>query len=90
MRPQIIKQVERRGLVVSDHSEEVQEVYYKLLDVLNDLVSEYDPLIVAGCMVAQGLGVYRTALSEDDFVKIINGIVSKKDEVRAFGGGNLH
>ncbi len=87
---QIIKQVERQGLVVSDHSEEVQEVYYKLLDVLNDLVSEYDPLIVAGCMVAQGLGVYRTALSEDDFVKIINGIVSKKDEVRAFGGGNLH
>ncbi len=75
---------------MSDHSEEVQEVYYKLLDVLNDLVSEYDPLIVAGCMVAQGLGVYRTALSEDDFVKIINGIVSKKDEVRAFGGGNLH
>ena len=41
-------------------------------------------------MVAQGLGVYRTALPEDDFAKIIDGIASKKDEVKAFGGGILH
>lgn len=86
----ITKLAEHQGLIVSDTSEEVQEVYYKLLDVLNDLVSDYDPLIVAGCMVAQGLGVYRTALPEDDFAKIIDGIASKKDEVKAFGGGILH
>ena len=79
-----------QGQAVSEKNTEVQEVYYTLLEVLNDLVAEYDPLIVAGCMVAQGLGVYRTALPEDDFTKIIDGIVSKKDEVRAFGGGNLH
>ena len=75
---------------MSEKNTEVQEVYYKLLDTLNELLEDHDPLIVAGCMVAQGLGVYRTALPEDDFSKIIDGIISKKDEIRAFSGGNLH
>ncbi len=75
---------------MSDRSAEVQEVYYAILDVVNDLVGDYDPLIIAGCLVAQGLGIYRTALPEEDFVKIIEGIAAKKDEVRAFGGSNLH
>lgn len=79
-----------QGPIVSEPTTEVHEVYYRLLDILNELIAEYDPLIVAGCMVAQGLGVYRTALPEDDFGKIIDGIAAKKDEVRAFGGGNLH
>jgi hypothetical protein len=75
---------------VSDLNSEVQEVYYAILDNVRDLVTDYDPLIIAGCLVAQGLGIYRTALTEEDFAKIVEGLAANKDEVRTFGGSNLH
>lgn len=75
---------------MSDRSAEVQEVYYALLDIVNDLIGDHDPLVIAGCLVAQGLGIYRTALSEEEFSRIIEGIAAKKDEVRTFSGGSLH
>ncbi len=75
---------------MSDIDTEVQEVYYAILDNVRDLVADYDPLVVAGCLVAQGLGIYRTALSEEEFAKVIEGIVDKKEEVRTFSRGNLH
>ena len=75
---------------MSDRSSEVQEVYYALLDIVNDLIGDHDPLVIAGCLVAQGLGIYRTALSEEDFSKIIEGIAAKKDQVKTFGGSSLH
>ncbi len=75
---------------MSDIDTEVQEVYYAILDNVRDLVADYDPLVIAGCLVAQGLGIYRTALSEEEFSKVIEGIVAKKEEVRTFGGSNLH
>lgn len=75
---------------MSDLNSDVHEVYYAILDSVRDLVVDYDPLIVAGCLVAQGLGIYRTALPEEDFAKIIEGLVAKKDEVKPFSGSNLH
>lgn len=75
---------------MSDINSEVNDVYYAILDLVRDLVTDYDPLIVAGCLVAQGLGIYRTALPEEDFVKIIEGIAAKKDEVKTFAGSSLH
>ncbi len=75
---------------MTDRSSEVQEVYYAILDIVNDLLGDHDPLVIAGCLVAQGLGIYRTALSEEDFSRIIEGIAAKKDEVKTFGGSNLH
>lgn len=75
---------------MNDRGTEVQEVYYALLDIVNDLIGDHDPLVIAGCLVAQGLGIYRTALSEEDFSKIIEGIAAKKDQVKTFGGSNLH
>lgn len=73
-----------------DKHELLEVLYHKLLVTVDDLLENYDPLMIAGCMIAQSLAIYRTALSEDDYNKMIEGIVEKKDQIKTFSGRNLH
>jgi hypothetical protein len=68
----------------------LEVLYHKLLVTVDDLLEHYDPLMIAGCMIAQSLAIYRTALSEEDYSKIVEGILEKKDYVNTFSGRNLH
>lgn len=72
--------------------EELSGIYEEVLKCLDSLLTTNDPLAVAGCMLAQSLGVYRTVMDEDEFDKLMLAIYERKDEVRPFGSSkeNLH
>ena len=49
-----------------------------------------DPLMCAGVMMAQALMHYRTALSEDEYIKMVELMTSSKDDVKTFPLPKLH
>jgi hypothetical protein len=72
--------------------EELSDVYEEVLKCLDSLLINSDPLAVAGCMLAQSLGVYRTIMDDDEFDKLMLAIYERKDEVQPFASskGSLH
>lgn len=71
--------------------DDADEVYCKILEIVDSLVAEHNPLVVAGCMLVQALSIYRTALPEEDYNKIVDGISERRAMVRVFGEkGVLH
>jgi len=49
---------------------------------LNKLCEQNDPLMVAGIMLAQAMKIYKTALPQQDFEKMMDTIADSKDIVK--------
>jgi hypothetical protein len=70
---------------------DLQTIYQTLMDTTNDLLEEHDPLAIAACMMSQALSIYRTALDEEDFNRIVDNISAQRDKVRILTQeGSLH
>ena len=44
-----------------------------------------EPLMIAGTLMAQAMRLYKTALSEDDYGRMMQSIMDSKDEVKPYG-----
>ncbi len=60
-----------------------------MADKVAELVETYDPMAVAGAMLALSLQLYKTGLEPDDFNMMIDTIVDSKDRVRTLQVPNL-
>lgn len=71
---------------------ELSDIYHEVLTCLDSLLTKNDPLAVAGCMLAQSLGVYRTAMDDDEFDKLMLAIYERRNEVKPFSSNtrSLH
>lgn len=58
-----------------------EELYHKYLAFHDVLLEEYDPMEIAAIMVVQGLSIYKTVLSEEDYQKMVDSIYMQKDDV---------
>lgn len=63
---------------------DIEQIYNTLMAAANDLLVEHDPLAIAACMLAQALSIYRTALDEEDYNKLVDNISAKRDRVQIF------
>lgn len=71
--------------------DDIQEIYQSLLITANELMTDHDPLAIAACMLAQALSIYRTALTEEDYNRIIDNISAKRDRIKILTGNeSLH
>ena len=59
----------------------LKDLYHKKYGDLNKLCEKNDPLVVAGIMMAQAIKVYKTALPEEDFDRMMDTIADSKDIV---------
>jgi hypothetical protein len=75
---------------MTDKDTQVVEVYRETLNLIDKLVADHDPLVIAGVMMAQSLSLYRSTLSEDDYSSVVTSILEKKDKIYTFNSGNLH
>lgn len=75
---------------MTDKEEKLEILYHKLLLTIDELLENNDPLMIAGCMMAQSLSLYRTTLSEEDYNKILDGIIERRNQVKTFTGRKLH
>ena len=75
---------------MTDKEDNVLEVYKETLSLIDKLITDHDPLVIAGVMMAQSLSLYKSILTEEDFSSIVTSIMEKKDKVYTFTTRNLH
>ena len=71
-------------------NEEFQEVYNEYIELTNDLLEDFDVLMVAAVMSTIGLSLYKTALSEEDYHKIVTAMYDLKNDITTIEKGYLH
>jgi len=75
---------------MKDKEDNVLEVYKETLSLIDKLITDHDPLVIAGVMMAQSLSLYKSILTEEDFSSIVTSIMEKKDKVYTFTTRSLH
>ena len=60
----------------------LNDLYQKMYRDLNKVCEKNDPLVVAGIMMAQAIKIYKTALPEEDFDRMMDTISDSKDIVK--------
>jgi hypothetical protein len=63
----------------------LEQLYVEFLEFADAKAGEYGTMEVAGVMIAQGLSIYRSALDETDFNKLVDTISASRQEVKTFG-----
>ena len=63
-------------------NKKLNDLYHKMYRDLNKLCEQNDPLMVAGIMLAQAMKIYKTALPQQDFEKMMDTIADSKDIVK--------
>ena len=66
-------------------ADDLSLLYDRYWDVTLDAVDTNEVLAVAAVMLSQALTLYRTALSENDYDRIIDSISELKDRVKILG-----
>ena len=64
--------------------EQFKRVYGDYILLTNKLSEENDTLMLAAVLTTIGLSLYRTSLTGEDYDKMIDAIVSYKDQVKSF------
>ena len=73
-----------------NNNEEFQEVYNEYIELTNDLLADFDVLMVAAVMSTIGLSLYKTALSEEDYNKVVDAMYDLKNDITTIEKGYLH
>ena len=64
--------------------DKLQELYNEFLEYTSQQVEEYGAMEVAGIMLAQAMSIYRTALDEIDYNKMVDSISASRSKVQKF------
>ena len=75
---------ERENVVIKEFKKDkkLSDLYQKMYRDLNKLCEKNDPLMVAGIMMAQAIKIYKTALPDEDFERMMDTIADSKDIVK--------
>ena len=73
-----------KGVKELDDYDDLTLAYMDMLDKVNELIQQHDPMEIAAIMMTQALSIYKTTLSSEDYDKLVGGIVKFKDEVIEF------
>ncbi len=73
-----------------NNNKEFQEVYNEYIELTNDLLEDFDVLMVAAVMSTIGLSLYKTALSEEDYHKVVTAMYDLKNDIATIEKGYLH
>ena len=65
------------------------ELYYKYMAFNQVMFEDYKPIEIAAVMAVQALSIYRTSLSEEDYLKMVDSIYENRFGVQKLQGPNL-
>ena len=66
------------------HKHSTEELYAKYLQFGGIMLEEYDSMEIAAVMITQGLSLYKTVMSEEDYQRMVQSIYDKRNEVKTF------
>lgn len=59
--------------------EAYDEIYNKVMDMI--IIQKFEPQMIAGTLMAQALKLYKTTLTESDFLKMIEAIKESAEKI---------
>lgn len=62
----------------------LQRLYDQYLEFTDHMCSEHGPLEVAAIMMAQALTIYKSAMSEEDYNRMVDNISNSRNKVKTF------
>ena len=68
---------------------QLERLYGTFLEFADHLCVEHSPMEVAAIMMAQALTIYKSAMSEDDYNRMVDNISASRDKVKTFERPNL-
>jgi len=64
--------------------DQLEELYVEYLTFTDKMAEKYGAMSVAAIMVAQALTIYKSAMSEEDFNDMVDGISASRGQVKTF------
>jgi len=61
--------------------EEFQALYTEYISLTNELLENFDVLMIAAIMTTIGFSLYKTSLSDEDYNKIVDSMYDLKDDI---------
>jgi hypothetical protein len=62
----------------------LQQLYNNFLEFADHMCTEHSPMEVAAIMMAQSLTIYKSAMSEDDYNRMVDNISASRNKVKTF------
>ena len=66
------------------NDDKLQRLYDNFLEFTDHMCSEHGPMEVAAIMMAQALTIYKTAMSKEDYNRMVDNISASRDKVKTF------
>jgi hypothetical protein len=66
------------------HKDQMEQAYAELIKKVSEMSSRIDPLLLAAIMMTQSLSIYKTALTPDEYNRLVENILEQKDMIREF------
>jgi hypothetical protein len=64
--------------------DKLQRLYDNFLEFADHMCAEHGPMEVAAIMMTQALTIYKSAMSEEDYNRMVDNISSSRDKVKTF------
>lgn len=75
---------------MSYKDEEFQVLYKEYIELTNELLEDFDVLLVAAIMTTIGFSLYKTSLSPDDYNQMVDAMHDLKDDIVKLEKGYVH
>jgi len=66
------------------NDDKLQRLYNNFLEFADHMCTENSPMEVAAIMMAQSLTIYKSAMSEDDYNRMVDSISASRNKVKTF------
>ena len=68
----------------SDTDSQLKSAYTDTLAFINQMLDNYDPIVVGASMLSLTLSLYKTVLPSPDFEMMIDAVAESKDNIQPF------
>lgn len=68
----------------NDQDGDLKSAYADTLVFINEMLNNYDAIVVGAAMLSLTLSLYKTVLPESDFDLMVDAVAESKDSVRPF------
>ena len=68
----------------SDTDSQLKSAYTETLAFINQMLDNYDPIVVGASMLSLTLSLYKTVLPSPDFDMMIDAVAESKDNIQPF------
>ncbi len=69
--------------------DKTQELYHKYMAFHSVMLENHKPLELAAVLLVQALSFYRTVMTEEDYLTMVDSIYENRHEVKTFTGPYL-